>query len=199
MAKLIDLKGHKYNMLVCGDRHPDNTDMVHVTCDCGNTKYVEVHRVRSGHTKSCGCLAGKNRATHGLTDTPTYRSWATMIQRCTNPNSPDYPRYGGRGVTVDETWLHFDAFLKDMGIRKDGTTLDRIDNEKGYGPGNCRWSSGYIQQRNKRPNRQVDWFGKMVPLVVAHEESGTANRYELVRQRLTRGWPLHLAIWSGQQ
>lgn len=81
----------------------------------------------------------------------TYRSWDGMKQRCLNPKATGYDRYGGAGVTVAERWLTFGNFLADMGERPDGTTLDRIDPSKGYAPGNCRWASRSVQNKN-RPN-----------------------------------------------
>jgi hypothetical protein len=101
---------------------------------------------------------GQGARTHGHTRlvvgmTRTYNSWSNMIQRTTNPNRREYPRYGGRGIRVTERWLSpggFAAFLADMGERPEGKTLDRIDNSGNYEPGNCRWSSPKEQQGNRR-------------------------------------------------
>ena len=82
--------------------------------------------------------------------TGTYRSWCDMIQRCTNPRRDNYERYGGRGITVCERWMTFANFLADMGERPDGTSIDRIDNYRGYEPGNCRWATAIEQAQNKR-------------------------------------------------
>ena len=91
------------------------------------------------------------RAQHRMYGTPTYRSWASMIQRCTNEKRHNYAYYGGRGITVCVRWRDFDAFLADMGERPDGTTLDRIDNEGNYEPGNCEWATPKQQSNNRRP------------------------------------------------
>jgi len=85
------------------------------------------------------------------TATPEYRSWENAKSRCFNPRLPDYPRYGGRGITMCDAWRDsFAAFLRDMGPRPTGTTLDRIDNDGPYAPGNCRWESAAAQSRNRR-------------------------------------------------
>src|SRR2546427_1038477 len=82
---------------------------------------------------------------------PTYRSWYSLTARCTNPNTPDYPRYGGRGITVCERWREdFRNFLADMGERPAGTSIDRINNDGNYEPGNCRWATRSGQMRNRR-------------------------------------------------
>lgn len=103
---------------------------------------------------------GLSRRVHGHAggvgsrgQSPTYQSWRAMKARCLRPQSRDYPRYGGRGIGIDARWLGregFVNFLADMGPRPEGLTIDRIDNDQGYGPGNCRWSTS-AEQRHNRP------------------------------------------------
>jgi hypothetical protein len=129
-------------------------------CICGGITRVMRRQFRLKITRSCGCKRGEliaasklkhGAARHGKLRTTEYRIWSLVLQRCNNPNNPAYESYGGRGITVCKRWLKFENFLKDMGKRPAGLTLDRRNNSKGYSKSNCRWATRLEQVHNRRP------------------------------------------------
>lgn len=128
-------------------------------CDCGTRRSVRGVRLRSGHSKSCGCyerdVHGDPHRKHGMEGAPEYSCWAAMIQRCTNPRNHKWQHYGARGITVCRRWrLSFSAFYEDMGTRPRGLSIDRINNDGNYEPGNCRWATLQTQNSNRRGCRE---------------------------------------------
>lgn len=119
-------------------------------CDCGIEKEISVNSLGQG-VKSCGCLRRKSNLTHGMANSREYKSWCMMHSRCSNPNYTYYYRYGGRGIRVCDRWNSFESFYADMGQRPAGKSLDRINNDGNYEPGNCRWSTQKEQIGNRSP------------------------------------------------
>lgn len=118
---------------------------------------------------------------------PLYHVWTSLRQRCRNPKSPGYPDYGGRGIDVCARWDSFTAFLEDMGPRPDGCSIDRIDNDKGYSPENCRWAKPKAQTRNQRRTRIVFIDGQSFVAADLADLSGLST--DTIVKRAAEGLP----------
>lgn len=165
---------------------------------CDQTKPVSSSSLLSGRSSSCGCwrreqLLARLR-THGRTKDPIHRIWTSMRERCNNPECWDYPRYGGRGITVSPRWDDFSTFATDIGPRPSSAhSLDRIDNDRGYEPGNVRWVLLTLQARNKSNNRVLTFAGRQQCVSAWSQETGIPIR--TIRSRLDRsGWTVDKAL-----
>ena len=167
-------------------------------CDCGRTLVAIAKNVRRGMTKSCGCLHAENvkvvNRTHGMSYSSEHKIWEAMKRRCLNPNDTDYHLYGGRGIEVCDRWKNsFADFLSDMGRRPQGTSIDRIDNDKGYEPGNVRWATASTQVLNRRSTLRVEYNGTLMTLKDACAVAGLP--YSVVLQRIRKlRWHPSLAL-----
>ena len=151
--RIFDLRGEKYGLLVVIAFIKSTKYVIwECLCGCGKTVEVTTAHLRSGTTKSCGCLRKVSSIKHGMAKSPIYLSWQAMKSRCYNSNTPNYKYYGGRGITIHPSWIDsFEQFYTDMGERPSTEySLDRKDTNGNYEPSNCKWSTASEQQRNKR-------------------------------------------------
>ena len=156
MVAVKDITGQRFSRLTVLERHfssPKGLAVWSCLCECGAMTRVTGSNLRSGAVKSCGCLmierATHAATTHGLYRSPAHVSWMNMMQRCFNPKNHKWPRYGKRGITVCARWLKFENFYADMGERPSGKSIDRINNDGDYEPGNCRWATPKEQRANQ--------------------------------------------------
>lgn len=188
MPAAIDLTGQIYGRLEVKELVSRGKKRIwKCVCSCGNNLALATERLRSGNTKSCGCLKRdrtiERNYRHGLTKTSEYNSWQSMKQRCLNPNNGDYRHYGGRGIEVCERWSDFKNFLEDMGRKPNAhSTIERIDNAKGYEPSNCIWSTQKAQCNNKRSNHYLEYQCETYTMKELAELTGI--NYSTLRERI---------------
>lgn len=196
MPKLIDLTGQRFGRLVVIERADNSADgraRWLCGCDCGQSKTVLGEHLKKGRTKSCGCAksesSSKRFKKHGGRNSKLYRIWSNMKDRCNNPDCKVYSDYGGRGIKVCKEWIDdFSAFQKWALANgyKEGLTIDRKDNDKGYSPDNCRWTDRKIQGNNKRNCRYITYKGQRK--TVAEWSEITGIPHETLLYRLNHGW-----------
>jgi hypothetical protein len=202
MGAFIDLTGQQFNRLTVIERAENYVSPKGVKqtqwlcqCECGNTVIVTAQKLKSGSTKSCGCYIHDKVTKHGMWKSRIYSIWRNIKCRCNNPNATHYDCYGGRGITVCNEWRQsFQAFY-DWAMAngyKDGLTIDRIDNNKGYSPDNCRWVSMKMQSNNTRATHIIEFNGER------HSISEWAEKLEInkntLSNRILRGWNIEKAL-----
>lgn len=196
---LVDIKGQKFGMLTVIHRVENRNKRVYwkCLCECGNEVEVESYPLRSGHTRSCGCVSNNKNKTRSSTLSGKYkreyRIYYHMLGRCYNPKDTRFERYSQKGITVCDRWLEtFDNFIEDMGPCPEGYSLDRINNGDNYSPKNCRWADKYTQSRNKDNTRNVMYRGESTPVSELAERHGITNA--ALTKRLKKGMPIEEAL-----
>ena len=168
-------------------RNKNGHILYHVKCDCGKEKQVLGASLRSGASRSCNkcsLLTGS----HGMWKSREFSIWQSMKDRCYNPNNPRYKNYGGRGILVCERWKEsFKNFFDDMG-KSNGLTIDRIDVNGNYEPGNCRWTNPKIQARNRRNNKVYTYMNET--LCVSEWCEKLKIPISTFHNRINRGWSI---------
>lgn len=163
-------------------------------CDCGAAVSKSTANLTRGRVNSCGCKSIEHGSARRGQKSSEYLIWVSMRQRCSNPKNKSWHRYGGRGISVCDSWAEsFEIFLADMGPRPSTNhSIERLDNAGDYRPGNCAWRTMQDQARNTRRNIIVKVDGRSMPLVQATELRGMP--YKLVYDRMYRGWAFAKAI-----
>ena len=196
--KLEDLTGRRFGYLTVLNRVENDAHgktQWRCLCFCGNETVVAASDLKKSNRdkRSCGCMTWitirESRKTHGLSHHPAWGVWHSMKQRCLDPNHHAYHNYGGRGITVCERWQEsFENFWEDMGPTwKKGLELDRIDNDKGYGPENCHWVTRKENTRNTRKSRIVN--SPLGRITVGELSEKTGIGVTTLLYRLDHNWP----------
>lgn len=190
--------GNRYGLLTVVATAPKRGPLLawKCLCECGGEKITTGSNLRLGLTKSCGCWKSKfpPRLTHGKSKSVEYDLWINMKERCGNPQTESYPRYGALGITVCSEWQKsFESFFMHLGPRPSASlSIERIDNLKGYEPGNVKWGTAIEQANNKRNNRHFTHNGKT--LTIAQWARKMSVPYMALFKRLQRGEDLEYAV-----
>lgn len=166
-------------------------------CQCGTERIVSTSRLKRNLTLSCGCAAteaaAKQNTRHGYTKHRLAATWRTMKERCSNPNHCGYHRYGGRGIHVCERWLSLKNFVEDNDdLALPGLSIDRINNDLGYSPENCKWSSAEEQMNNRTITVHLDLNGRSQSITRWARELGIAD--QVLRKRIQAGWSVEKTL-----
>lgn len=202
-----DITGKKYGrLLVRGPvervRYIKGGDLLwSCLCDCGEQTIASGGNLRSGHTTSCGCYLSERRGTgnrrHQMSRTAEHNTWCEIRRRCEDVKRENYATHGARGIRVCERWQTFENFYADMGPRPSNKhTIERINNDGHYEPGNCKWATHHEQGLNRRNNFIVTAFGKTAPLgyFLPITDANSEKAYKRAHERIMRGWDAERAI-----
>lgn len=199
MSRGLDITGMRFGSLTAIRRYSQSKNKTWkwlCRCDCGEETVSFITTLHASETACCkSCrskIISKQRTKHGMTRTPTYLSWRSMIGRCDNSKNLDYYLYGGRGIKICERWKTFENFLADMGERPPGTSLDRENSNGDYEPENCRWSTPTEQANNRRNSALITFDGRIQTLSEWSKEVKIGRA--TLDQRLKRGWTVEKAF-----
>lgn len=210
--RYIDMGGRSFGRLrVTAFSHRGKNKRIYwaCLCDCGNKAIVSANNLSRGWTRSCGCarryvrtprirqILRERATTHGLTKTRTYESWFAMKRRCLRNDGDNRKYYVFRGIRVCERWMKFENFLADMGERSEGMSLDRINNDGNYEPGNCRWATPVDQANNRRSNKIYTHNG--VSMTQAQWAKSLGIRVNVLCYRIKAGWPIEKALTASKR
>ena len=187
MTKKIDIVGKRFGKLTvieeCKEHDKHNKIVYKCLCDCGNICYKQSSPLRTGRTKSCGCLKP------GKSSTKLYNIYHSMKKRCYNRHDPRFERWGKRGIKVCSEWLddfmNFYTWAINNGYQE-GLTIDRIDNDKDYSPDNCRWTTSKVQANNRRSNIYLTYNGEVKTIAQWSEQLDI--HYKCLWKRHKLGW-----------
>lgn len=199
--KLIDLTGRRFGRLVVVNKqgHKGRCVAWLCKCDCGAEVIVRGHSLHKGKTQSCGCIHRdqiiERNKSHGLSNKRLYNIWGLMVQRCYNSNNTCYRLYGGKGITICNEWRQDFKTFYDWALShgyKPNLTIDRIDNNKGYYPENCRWITMKEQSNNRSTNRYLELNGEKHTISQWSEILGVGKG--CIESRLRRGWSIERTL-----
>jgi len=193
------------------DYHGSNCTFCDVVCECGNKATIKMTTIMTGGSKSCGCLRdetsrlnGQASVVHGMVDTRIYRIYNAMKTRCTNPNTPAWKNYGGRGITICEEWLYDFISFYEWSMANgysDELSIDRIDNDGDYCPENCRWATPTEQNRNRRDSSNVviTAFGETKSVYDWFDDDRCIVKISTLCYRIGAGWNPEKAITEASE
>jgi hypothetical protein len=182
------MKYNKLTVLQSLGKSKDGHRLWECLCDCGNFYIGYASRIKTEKVKQCKTCSieqiRESKKTHGMKYTTEYSSWVAMKDRCLNSKSKDFFRYGASGITVCKEWQNsFEEFFKHIGKKQKGQSIDRIDNTKGYEPGNVRWANNSQQQRNKNNSIWVLWNGKNTHISDIAKDLGITRGAAIMRHK----------------
>ena len=200
---MIDMSGKTFGRLTVISKDSER-DMWLCSCSCGAIKKTRGKDMRQGKTKSCGCFQMENisnlNKTHGETKTRMHRIWIAIKSRCLNQNNKDYCNYGGRGIGMHDDWINSYVSFRDWSLLNgyaDNLSMDRIDNENGYFPDNCRWTTAKVQGRNRRDNVFLELNG--VSMVMSEWCEIFNIPTSTLSYRINMGWSPSEAIMGNKR